>query len=91
MKRPTVPTGQNWPAQDLAGLVAHGENREWGAELNPWRLGGGAVVNPMNQQREQAGKAALERVRWWVNPFEAKEGRDSLQELLHGDRSLSRR
>jgi hypothetical protein len=40
--------GQNWPAQDLAGLVAHGENREWGAELNPWRLGGGAVVNPMN-------------------------------------------
>jgi hypothetical protein len=54
--------GRNWLAQDLAGLVAHGENREWGVELNPWRHGGGAIVNPVNQQRGHAGKAALERV-----------------------------
>jgi hypothetical protein len=54
--------------------VAHGENREWGAKLDPWRLGGGAAVNPVNWWCGQAGKAALEQVQWWVNPFEAKEG-----------------
>ncbi len=60
MKRPTVPMGQNWPAQDLAGLVAHGENREWRAELDPWRLGGGAAINSVNRRRGQVGKVALE-------------------------------
>ncbi len=60
MKRPTVPMGQNWPAQDLAGLVAHGENREWGAELDRWRLGGGAAINSVNRRRGQVGKVALE-------------------------------
>jgi hypothetical protein len=35
--------GRNWPAQDPVGMVAHGENREWGAEPVPWWLGGGAL------------------------------------------------
>jgi hypothetical protein len=40
----------------------------------PWHLDGGAAINPVNQRHGQARKAALERVRRWVNPFEAKEG-----------------
>jgi hypothetical protein len=43
-------------------------------ELPPWRLGGGAAINLVNRRRGQVGKGALERVRRWVNPFEAKEG-----------------
>jgi hypothetical protein len=30
--------GRNWPAQDIDGLVAHGENREAG---EPWSLAHG--------------------------------------------------
>jgi hypothetical protein len=30
--------GRNWPAQDPARLAVYDENREWGAELDPWQL-----------------------------------------------------
>jgi hypothetical protein len=42
--------------------------------MPPWQLGGDAAVNPVNRWRGLAGKATLERVRQWVNPFETKEG-----------------
>jgi hypothetical protein len=42
--------GRNWPAQDPAGLVAHGENREWGAEP----AHGGSVA-----ARRQSGEPAV--------------------------------
>jgi hypothetical protein len=67
--------GRNWLAQDPAGLVAHSENREWGAELDPLWLSGGAAVNPVNWRCEQVREATLEHVRRWVNPFETKEGK----------------
>jgi hypothetical protein len=39
------------------GLVAESKKiGEWGTELNPWRLGGSAVVDTVNWQREEVGE-----------------------------------
>jgi hypothetical protein len=49
------PACQKWPIAD--GLVAQlKKTGEWGVELDPWQLGGGAAVDSVNQRHEEVGE-----------------------------------